>query len=60
MRKFGGLKETILGGEGLVTHITGPGEVYIQTKNLREFVDWIWTLIGPRVTSRTMAARHAR
>ncbi|MEM4520059.1 MAG: TIGR00266 family protein [Sulfolobales archaeon] len=50
--KFGGLKETILGGEGLVTKIEGPGEVYIQTKNLREFVDWIWSLIEPRVRSR--------
>jgi uncharacterized protein (TIGR00266 family) len=50
--KFGGLKETILGGEGLVTQITGPGDIYIQTKNLREFVDWIWTLIEPRVRSR--------
>ena len=29
--KFGGLKETILGGEGLVTQITGPGDIYIQT-----------------------------
>ncbi len=51
--KFGGLKETLLGGEGLVTQITGPGEVYIQTKNLREFVDWLWTLLEPRVRSRT-------
>lgn len=50
--KFGGLKETILGGEGLVTQITGPGEVYIQTKNLREFVDWLWTILEPRVRSR--------
>jgi len=50
--KFGGLKETLLGGEGLVTQITGPGDVYIQTKNLREFVDWLWTLIEPRVQSR--------
>jgi len=50
--KFGGLKETILGGEGLVTEITGPGEVYIQTKNLREFVEWLWTLIEPRVRAR--------
>jgi uncharacterized protein (TIGR00266 family) len=50
--KFGGLKETLLGGEGLVTQITGPGEVYIQTKNLREFVDWLWTLLEPRVRSR--------
>ncbi len=50
--KFGGLKSTILGGEGLVTEIHGPGDVYIQTKNLREFVEWLWTLLGPRVRSR--------
>jgi len=50
--KFGGLKETILGGEGFVTEITGPGEVYIQTKNIREMADWIWTLIEPRVQQK--------
>jgi uncharacterized protein (TIGR00266 family) len=51
VREFVGIKETILSGEGLVTEITGPGDVYLQTKNLREFVDWLWTLIGPRVQS---------
>jgi uncharacterized protein (TIGR00266 family) len=51
--KFGGLKETILGGEGFVTEITGPGDVYIQTKNIRELADWIWTLIEPRVQQKT-------
>ena len=50
--KFGGLKETLLGGEGLVTQITGPGDVHIQTKNVKEFVDWLWTLLEPRVQSR--------
>lgn len=50
--KFGGLKETLLGGEGLVTQITGPGEVLIQTKNLKEFVDWLWALLETRVQSR--------
>ena len=50
--KFGGLKETILGGEGLVTQITGPGDIYIQTKNLKEFVDWLWAVLQPRVQSR--------
>lgn len=50
--KFGGLKETLLGGEGLVTNIAGPGDLYIQTKNLKEFVDWLWTLLEPRVQSR--------
>lgn len=52
VKKFGGLKSTLLGGEGLVTEIRGPGDVYIQTKNLREFVEWLWTLIEPRVRSR--------
>jgi uncharacterized protein (TIGR00266 family) len=52
VRKFGGLKETILGGEGLVTEITGPGDVYIQTKNIRELADWIWTIIAPRVQAK--------
>ena len=50
--KFGGLKETILGGEGLVTQITGPGDMHIQTKNVKEFVDWLWVLLGPRVQSK--------
>jgi uncharacterized protein (TIGR00266 family) len=50
--KFGGLKETILGGEGLVTEITGPGDVHIQTKNMKEFVDWLWVLLGPRIQSK--------
>lgn len=52
VKKFGGLKETLLGGEGLVTEITGPGDVLIQTKNLREFVEWLWTLLEPRVRAR--------
>ena len=50
--KFGGLKETLLGGEGLVTQITGPGDVHIQTKNMKEFVDWLWTLLESRVQSK--------
>ncbi|MDR2700604.1 MAG: TIGR00266 family protein [Nitrososphaerota archaeon] len=47
--KFGGLKETIFSGEGLVTQITGPGNVYIQTKNLEEFTKWLWILLEPKV-----------
>jgi uncharacterized protein (TIGR00266 family) len=49
--RFGGLKETLLGGEGLVTQITGPGEVLIQTKNLQEFTEWLWTLLERKVQS---------
>jgi len=51
VQKFGGWKETLLSGEGLVTQITGPGEVLIQTKNIRELVEWLWVLLEPRVRS---------
>ncbi|MBI2649642.1 MAG: TIGR00266 family protein [Thaumarchaeota archaeon] len=50
--KFGGLKSTLLGGEGLVVRIKGPGEVYIQTKNPGEFAEWLWALLEPRVRAR--------
>ena len=56
VKKFGGLKSTILGGEGLVTEIYGPGEVYIQTKNLREFTDWLWELLHQRVENTARSA----
>jgi uncharacterized protein (TIGR00266 family) len=52
VRKFGTWKDTMFSGEGFVTYIEGPGEVYVQTKNLREFVDWLWMLIGPRVATK--------
>jgi uncharacterized protein (TIGR00266 family) len=47
--KVGGMKTTILGGEGLATECTGPGPVYFQTKNLRELVD----LLGINQRSET-------
>lgn len=47
--KFGGLKNTILGGEGLVTKISGPATVYFQTKNLKELID----LLGVKHTQET-------
>ncbi len=49
--KFGGLKTTLLGGEGLVVDIKGPGDIYLQTKNPREFSEWLWPLIESRVRS---------
>lgn len=51
VQKFGGWKETLFSGEGLITRITGPGEVLIQTKSIREFVEWLWVLLQPRVKS---------
>lgn len=36
-----GLLNTFTSGEGLVCRYTGPGDIYIQTRNLRAFVDAI-------------------
>ena len=36
--KHGGFKTTLFGGEALVIEIVGPGTVYLQTKNIMEFV----------------------
>jgi uncharacterized protein (TIGR00266 family) len=58
VRMFGGLKSTILGGEGFITEVSGPGEVYVQTKNVKEFVDWIWRYIAPKVGSRVAFGRR--
>jgi len=49
VRKIGGLKATLFSGEGLVIDIEGPGEVLIQTKNVREFIDWLWPMLEPMV-----------
>ena len=41
VRKAGGWKSSILGGEGLVTDFTGPGRVWFQTRNVSDFVQWM-------------------
>jgi len=37
IRKWGGLKSAIFGGEGLVVEAIGPGRVWVQTRNLPLF-----------------------
>jgi uncharacterized protein (TIGR00266 family) len=39
--RAGGWKSTILGGEGLVCKLTGPGRFYLQTRNPQSFLDWL-------------------
>lgn len=41
VRKFGNWKSTILGGEGLVVELTGPGSVWIQTRSVAELARFI-------------------
>ncbi|GAB4486010.1 MAG: TIGR00266 family protein [Anaerolineales bacterium] len=40
-RAAGGLKATLLSGEGLVVELTGPGRLYIQTRSPKALINWI-------------------
>ena len=40
-QSVGGLKSTLLSGEGLVVELTGPGKLYLQTRSPKAFIDWI-------------------
>ncbi len=41
VRRVGGLKSTIFGGEGLVVDLTGPGRVLLQTRSTDAFLSWL-------------------
>jgi uncharacterized protein (TIGR00266 family) len=41
IRKAGGWKSAILGGEGLVCHCTGPGRLFLQTRSEEAFLGWL-------------------
>jgi uncharacterized protein (TIGR00266 family) len=45
VRKFGGIKSTLLGGEGFVVELTGPGTAWVQTRSPRAFLDWLLPLL---------------
>lgn len=41
VRKSGGWKSTVLGGEGLVTDFAGPGRVWLQTRSSADLIQWL-------------------
>lgn len=41
VQKSGSWKSTILGGEGLVCSLTGPGRVLMQSRSVNAFVGWL-------------------
>lgn len=43
-----GLVQSAKSGEGLVFHLTGPGEIMVQTRNQAQLLAWINTEIGSR------------
>ncbi|HAD07202.1 MAG TPA: TIGR00266 family protein [Anaerolineaceae bacterium] len=48
VRAIGGLKTTVLGGEGLVVDLTGPGRVLLQTRSEGAFLNWLLPKIPKR------------
>ncbi len=49
VRKVGNWKSTILGGEGLVCELTGPGRVLMQTRSEEAFLSWLL----PKIPSKS-------
>jgi len=52
IRTFGNIKSTLLGGEGLVCDFTGPGRIFIQTRNYPDFIKWIRNLVPKQTGSK--------
>jgi len=40
-KTVGGMKSTLFSGEGLVVELTGPGNIYIQTRSPQALINWI-------------------
>ncbi len=45
VRRAGGLKATLLSGEGLVAEFRGEGKVWIQTRSIADYVGWLDSLL---------------
>lgn len=41
VRRVGGMKSTLLSGEGLVVDLTGPGKLLMQTRSTDAFLSWL-------------------
>lgn len=41
VRKAGSWKSSLLGGEGLVVELTGPGDLWLQTRSPEAFLGWL-------------------
>ena len=45
VRQVGGLKSTLLSGEGLVVDLTGPGRLLMQTRSTDALLSWLIPLL---------------
>ena len=46
IRGMGGLKSTMLSGEGLAMRFSGRGKVFLQTRTLDSFANWLTPFLG--------------
>jgi len=46
--RAGGLKATLLSGEGLVAEFRGYGKVWIQTRSIADYIGWLSSLLPAR------------
>ena len=51
VRRVGGLKSTMLSGEGVVADLSGSGDVLLQTRNLSALAGWVREQVPPPSTS---------
>lgn len=48
VKKVGGLKSTLLSGEGFVAHFSGKGKLYIQSRTVSALVGWLTPMLPAR------------
>lgn len=51
VRRVGSWKSTLLGGEGLVCELTGPGRVLMQSRSEEAFLNWLLPKLPQRSNS---------
>lgn len=51
VRRVGGLRSSVFSGEGLVADLSGPGEVFLQTRSEDAFLSWLLPKIPKRESS---------
>ncbi len=48
VKRVGGLKTTILSGEGLIAEFRGKGKVWIQSRSISDYIGWLSSLLPRR------------
>lgn len=52
VKLFSSLRSALLGGEGIVIDLLGPGRIYLQTRNPMALVDFLYRYVRNRTGSR--------